>query len=132
MNFDLENLFGGGIAKLSALENCENSWKKLIKNPNQEEFWGAAISAYDLLLPCKDEDALPKELIGIYTVLHDFAENKFINEKEPIMAAIAEAISGIAAYSIVDIPIENARSVRAFTLDDEYIINFDKKEVIKQ
>ena len=46
MNFDLENLFGGGMAKLSALENCENSWKKLIKNPNQEEFWEAAISAY--------------------------------------------------------------------------------------
>ena len=27
MNFDLENLFGGGMAKLSALEDCENSWK---------------------------------------------------------------------------------------------------------
>ena len=132
MNFDLENLFGGGMAKLSALEECENSWKNLRKNPTEQSFWQAAISAYDLLIPCLDEDALPKELIGIYTALLDFATDEKVIEKAPVLAAAAEAISGIAAYSIVEIPIENARSVRAFTDDDEYIINLDERKIIKE
>lgn len=130
MNFEIGNIFGDGFAKMTALEECENKWKKLIQNPtlNEEEFWQAASMAYDLLLPCLDDEALPKELIGIYTLLHDFANSK----KAAVFTGIAEAISGLAAYSIVEIPIEDARSVRAFCEDKEYIVNLDKKEITEE
>lgn len=134
MNFDVDNLFGGGFAKLSALEECENIWKNLRKNPTADEsqFWVAADMAYNLLVPCLEEDVLPKELIGVFCVLHDFANDENAVKKAPVWAAIAEAISGFGAYSLVEIPLEDARSVRAFCEDYEYVVNFDKKEIIKE
>lgn len=132
MNFDIESLFGIGMAKISALDECEMSWKKLRKNPTEEAFWPAAKAAYDLLIPCLEKDAVDKELIGVYTALHDFATDEKVLQKAPVLAAAAEAISGLAAYSIAETPIENARSVRAFTDNEEYIINLDKKEIVKE
>ena len=133
MNLDIGNIFGQGFARMTALEECENEWKRLRKNPkfSDEEFWRAASSAYDLLIPCLDEEFVPKELMGIYTLLHDFASDPNVVERSPIWAGIAEAISGIASYSIVEIPIQNARSVRAFYEDKEYIVNLDTKEIIE-
>ncbi|MBR5451694.1 MAG: hypothetical protein IKV36_01730 [Clostridia bacterium] len=134
MNFDIANLFKEGFAKMTALDECENLWKKLIQNPtsSDDEFWQAASMAYDLLAPCLEDETLPKELIGIYTLLHDFAISDTAQQKAPVWAGIAEAIAGIAAYSIVEIPIENARSVRAFCGDKEYIANLDKKEITEE
>ena len=64
--------------------------------------------------------------------MHDFANSNEAQQKAPISAGIAEAIAGIAAYSIVEIPIQNARSVRAFCGDKEYVVNLDTKKIIEE
>ena len=62
MNFDIGNVFGQGFARMTALEECEDKWKRLIESPksNDEDFWQAASEAFDLLIPHLDDESLPK------------------------------------------------------------------------
>ena len=130
MNFEIGNIFGNDFAKMTLLETLEEGWKKLKQLPlDEDDFWQTATKTYDVLVKCIEEDVVPKELMNLYTVVHDFAVDDNVLTEAAVFAAIAEAISGFAAYSLVEIPIENARSVRAFCGAKEYIVNLDKKEI---
>ena len=134
MNFDISGLFGGSLGRMDELERCEALWKELRANPNADEgkYWQAISGAYDLLSGCLDTDSVPKEVLGVYTVVHDFAISETATKKAPLWAAVAEALAGIAAYSIVETPIEGKRSLRAFTDTDDYIVDIDSKTITKE
>lgn len=134
MNFNINGLFGGALSRMNEFEECEALWKELCADPasEDEKYWRAVDSAYGLLAVCLESDSVPKEVIGVYTAVHDFAVSESAIKKAPVWAAVAEALSGLAAYSIVETPIEGKRSLRAFTDTDDYIVDIDAKTVTKE